>query len=276
MLSAALGEVSLRREYVAEGADVRGIIETPSGGVLVSRRRRFDLHMRGDHRAEPLTTDGRSIRGSLSANGSLLVVQRFLADAREVIVVRDLQGHERQMTAGPSDVAPAALPDGATWIHVRLNEGELTRCSVLDGRCSVIHRDPLMPGFTSVDPLGKQLAYVTTMGAPRVRTVSVSGGSQRDLGPAAACQPVWSSPSRLWVARSDGNQERAWTEIDVTTGLTTGLTLAAAAHGPDSDDCPLPAQLAQLPHVVGLVDESADLIALGQVEDRGAVASAPR
>jgi len=273
ILSADLGTPSLTRSFRVQGADARGLIDFGPGRLLVTRQLRFDLYLHSAESGNRLTTDGHSLRGSLSGDRTRLVVQRVLDDGREVIVLRDEKGVERQMTVGPRDVAPSFLPDGSAWVHSRLDRGELVRCSVWDGHCSVAHRDPLIPGLLSVDPSGQRVAYVTTIGVSRVRTVSLVDSSQRDLGPTGACRPVWSSLSRLWVATSDETRSQTWAEIDVDAGVRTGKTLTASSDL-ETNDCPLPIEFSHVSPVLGLVEESAELIGPGPAQNGGAWATA--
>ena len=234
---------ALRNVAQAPDSDVHDFVYTHDGGAfVVTRKIRFDLSSQdGRGRLSRLTSDGRSVNGSLSPTG-MLAIQRVLPDGREVIALRDDKGEETVATAGPKDLAPSFMPDGRSWIHVSYANGEIVECSVETKRCHLVHRDPLLPAYPVADPSGQRIAYITALNASRIRVItrtSGAAGQATDLGPAVGCGPVWTSTDRLWIVTSASAREKIWAELDVASARRTGRTRVAPS-APGSVECLFP------------------------------------
>jgi hypothetical protein len=265
-----LAEIDWRRGVMSRvgevpGADVADALPAGAQTLVVVRRMAKDLWATDTGGNTRLTNDGHLYSGSLSVAG-VVAAQRLLPNGRYVIVVRQPLGREDRLTDGPLDVTPTFSPDGRRLMFARLESKDLVECNVEGPRdCHSVHRDPLLPGFPSIDPSGRQVAYLTLMNTPRVRVVPSGGGVSRDLGPAGgdSCSPYWSSADRLWVAQPAVNGQMSWAEIDVTHGTRTGQSLAADV--PSSLNCAIPSQIAASPDRVARVSvssiETSDLFA---------------
>jgi hypothetical protein len=256
LIAATISSGELRNVAKVPGADIRGVAPTDGGQLLLTRTLRFDLD-RADTGTR-LTTDGKSVNGSMAGSG-MLAIQRRLPDAREVIVLRDARGHEQQITDGPTDVAPAFFPDGQRWVHTNLPAAQLVSCSTASKRCTPIHTDPLMPTFPTPSPDGRVVAYVTSLNAPRIRIVSE--GRMTDLGPTQPCPPIWASTNRLWVVSAEAGGQLSWAEIDVPNARRTGALRTSNARS--AEECTPPAGLADAANpttrVVGVIQEQSTL-----------------
>ena len=202
--------------------------------------------------------DGKSLNGSLSETGKLLI-QRVLSDNSEVIVLRDELGAETQVTSGPRDIAPTFLPGGDGWLYTRFASGEIMRCSVRGKVCSRIHDDPMIPVFLTPDPDGRYVAYLTSLNTPRVRIVSLGTGEQRELGPSLPCAPAWSGPRNLWVMTSSQMKRKVWAEINVQTGMSTGEVRSVVIEDAQ-DECRPPAILQHGAHVLSALAETSTIL----------------
>jgi len=235
-------------ENVAEvpSWDLRRYVAVDGVRLMESRKRTFDLFSARPNALVRLTEDGRSVRGSVRADGTL-AIQRLLPDGREAIVVRDPSGHERQLTNGPSDLAPAFLLGGHSLVFTRLETGQLIRCPVAGDatQCTPIHTDAAVPGFPTPDPSGQLIAYITALNSSRVRVVPAKGGTLRDLGAALTCQPFWTSSKHLWIVVADQNDSHLWAELDVETGRATGMT-RSVKDSSDEPSCRPPDDQVQL------------------------------
>jgi Protein kinase domain len=259
---------TLRSTGKVPGVDVHDFLESDHDRLLITRQRRFDLWRRsGDGKLSPLTTDGRSPNGSLSASGQL-IIQRTLDDGREVIVLRDEKGLESQRTQGPTDLTPSFLPGGTGWLYAR-DTGEIIECSLSAGDCVRVHADSLLPAYPTADPSGQRIAYITQLQSSRVRVISrTGGGTQRDLGPALLCEPVWTSSRWLWVVISAPQGTRIWAEIDADSGERSGRVRSVRAVE-EQDQCPFPNGLhvehGQVDPVVARVIETSHLVRAGLI-----------
>jgi Protein kinase domain len=264
-LAAADLQGTLRNVGKMFHVDIRGALEIGGSLIVVDKRPRKDLWSDRDREGVTLTTDGVSVHGALSQDGAL-AVQRQLPDGRSIIVLRGADRSEKVITGGPLDVTPAFLPGGSDLLYAKLDGGQLMRCSADTGRCASFHSDPLLPGFPSPDPEGKKLAYLTLMNVSRVRLVSLTGESLRDLGPSGgdSCAPIWTSAHRLWVAKAPSGQHLTWVELDVDTGLRTGDQKSTDTSA--SLECPIPQALVakvtgpKMPKVFVVSQETADLV----------------
>ncbi len=244
-------------------ADVLGVLEGTGARVVADHRLSRDLWVQTSGGAERLTWDGNSVHGAMSVDGQI-VLQRRLPDGRRVMVLRNHERGETQMTEGPLDATPMFLPDGKSWLYSRLNLGQISEC-VGDTRvCRVVHSDSLVPGFPVPDPTGQQIAYLTLMNVPRIRVVSKTGHKQRDFGPAGgdACSPIWTSTTRLWVAQAASGSQMTWAEIDTVSGARSGAKLSSTlAKG---RECAIPSELTPArssgsPSVFSVSEEKSEL-----------------
>jgi hypothetical protein len=176
----------------------------------------------------------------------MLAIQRRLADTREIIVLRNQYGAEEQLTNGPSDVTPAFAPDGRALVYSRFRTGEIVECGLESHRCRTVHTEKLLAAYPVIDPSGRWIAYLTALGASRVRVISrATGGPESDLGPAQSCGPVWSTSKALWVVASLSPSAKTWAEIDVETGKRTGRTKAVPSIAEDECSIPLESPTAE-------------------------------
>jgi len=240
--------------------DIRETLAVGSRSLAISRTLQFNLgsvSRKGE--VVPLTKDGQSVHGSLSQTGQLLI-QRGISGGREAIVLRNVDGTERQLTEGPRDVTPAFFPDGEKWVFTRLGTGELVECSLSKETCSVVHKDPLIPSFGTPSPSGREIAYVTAMNGSRVRVLSRDSGAIRDLGPTEPCAPIWQDEQHLWIRISDGGNDTSWTEVESATGRRTGQLRSGRVMGGQAN-CPFPDGLDTIGarRGVSIATETADL-----------------
>lgn len=226
-----------------QGFDIQQTIETSRGQLVISRKRTIDLWMHAPNgETQRLTSDGQSVRGNRSAAG-MLTIQRHLPDGREVIVIKRPNGQEEQLSYGTADLTPSFSPDSHAVIYSRFKSGEIVECAVDSHRCHVLHTDRLVPAYPSMDSSGKWIAYITSLGASRIRLVEREGHHQeRDLGPAQACGPVWSGGDKLWAVAAASAHELLWVEIDTHSGHRTGASRNVKVSG--GEECPLPSDVA--------------------------------
>ncbi|MEO5767174.1 MAG: protein kinase, partial [Polyangia bacterium] len=225
LVSANSAVTNLRRVAMVSGADVQEYLSTPEHRLISTRKRTWDLYRQGaDGALLPVTTDGRSVNGSLSPDGRLLV-QRALPDSREVIVLRRPDGSEVQISDGPTDTSPSFVPNTEGCLYVSVVSSQIMECSGRDKVCHAIYTDQLIPGYPTADPSAEHVAYVTSLNVSRVRVISrTRPGTARDLGPVLPCAPVWTSNRRLWVAISNKSNRTTWAEMDIDTTKRTGET----------------------------------------------------
>jgi hypothetical protein len=255
----------LTRIAFVPSSDIRETLTVGHTQLAIARTVHFDLQSIDETGAiTALTSDGRSVHGSFSSSRGLVLIQRRLPDSREAIVLRHRDGSERQVTSGPTDVAPAFFPDGDSWVFAKASAGELQECSVTEGTCSVLVKDPLVPIYATPSPSGGAVAYVTALNGTRVRVVSRSTKVVRDLGSAQLCPPLWNEENRMWIVIASGPDKITWAEIDSLNGKRTGQVRSAKIAA-GRDDCPVPSDLAGLekrPRVVSSTVETAELSAI--------------
>jgi hypothetical protein len=240
LVSADWVGTALKTVGKVHGADVRKVLSTSAGSVIMSRKLKKDLWLDNRGQLNRLTDDGQSDGGSISTRGDL-VVQRRLLDGRYVIVFKPSNGREVQVTNGPMDMAPSFFPDGKTWVYADYSTQSIVRCLVSNKTCATVHSDRLTPALPVGDPNGEQMAYISFMNIPRLHLLSLKTGTDRDLGPVAPdCAPVWTSATRLWVTTPTSHGPE-WAEIDTSAGRRTGRIQAMVAHS--SRECEVPREV---------------------------------
>jgi hypothetical protein len=240
--SANLQNGTITRVGGVPRANVVTSLELGLSRLVVTEKRRNDLWLDRGSSLVQVTSDGDSVHGDLSRTGDL-VIQHRLNDGRLAVVLRRHDGGEEQITNGPMDVTPSFVSDGSAVLLAKLTEKAIAECGAVTKKCWTVHTDPLTPGFPTASPSGKQVAYLTLMGAPRIRLVSRQGGQQRDIGPAGgdACPPYWRSEDRIWVAGRPKEATLPWEEFDVVSGQRTGARHSASLR--EGQDCGLPSAL---------------------------------
>jgi len=258
-----------RKVAVSPGREILSLMNLADSRTLVVRREsREDLWLREGERRERLTSDGVSVSGAMSSNG-LLLSQKFLPEGGLAIFLRTPGSGEKRVTRGPVDVTPAFYPDGSRWVYASVASKQILKCDVQTSTCAVVLTDQMGPGFPSVDPTSRRLAYVTFNNPSRLRLAPLDGGgAQRDLGPAAGvCSPVWASDDRLWFVQTASGSQMTWSEISVDTGATTGRV--EKVHATSQNDCRLPGALrsssdrerpTSAAEVVSLPEEASDML----------------
>jgi len=227
-------------------ADLRGIVADIGESVTFAiSRLRSDLWWQTNTELKRITDDGVSAHGTYSRDRELLF-QRDLADGRRVIFLRTADGKERQVTSGPSDVTPTFLPDHGKWLYVALDRSTIVECESDRDQCKPLHQDPLVPGFPTVSPSGREIAYTTAMNASRLRVFSRNHpDEQRDLGPTGAtCPPYWTTDTLLWTAQNVSESSITWAEVDASTGVRTGRQETTVTSG--KEGCALPPAVSSL------------------------------
>jgi serine/threonine-protein kinase len=198
--------------------------------LLATRTARSDVWIfDSEHRSRPLTSDGVNYSAAPRPDGVL--VQKRLADGRSVIYLYAETGDRAplRLTEGPFDAAPAGSPDGATWFYADYDQRSINRCGSTAGPCVKVFSDEHIPTWPAPSPDGRNVAYITILGGPRLHVRSLDGDTNRDLGATATeCPPVWTDRSSLWVYRGQG-AGREWAEINLATGEKSGRTQPAGS-----------------------------------------------
>jgi hypothetical protein len=157
-----------------------------------------------------------------------------------VFAARDEDRHEKvalwigaeakthELTAGPSDVVPDISHDGTHVTYFRPKTAELVHCkntqsSLTDCEVILVDHELIYYNRTAMSPAGDEVAYVTGK-APeaRLRIIRLRDRRVREVAVGNFwCNPVWSSPSSIWVR--PGRREN-WRELSSVSGEPTGRT----------------------------------------------------
>jgi hypothetical protein len=205
---------------------------------LVSRRLMQDVweYPAAGAPGKRLTGDGTNDNAVRSASGRLLIQKRRRQGGYTVMLFDENRQTPAFVTSGPSDVMPSFADKGRDWFFVRSGRQAIVRCDA-DNACREIHVDAQRPAWPVPSPNGYELAYLTWLGTPRLKLLSLQTGASRALGAALVdCAPVWSDNEHVWVVQSS-ERLREWTEIEVSSGRGTGRR-SPAGDGPiKSDGC---------------------------------------
>jgi hypothetical protein len=184
-----------------------------------------------------LTHDGRSYAASWSPAGRVLV-EKQLDDSRVVIFLYEADGSAKQVTNGTFDFVPSFAGATASWVYVDYTRKAIVRCWDA-GNCVDVNQSQSNVQGPVMSPDERHIAFVTSLGVPRLHLVDSSGKSDFDLGSTATeCPAVWTSPSSLWAFSGAGNSRR-WEEIDVRIARRTGRVKEATtfSFNGDEEDC---------------------------------------
>jgi len=207
---------------------------------LISRRLLQDVWQMPAAGAPPrrLTADGNNDAVALSRTGRLLIQKRRRQGGYAVLLYEPNQQTPSVATSGPSDMMPSFDDHGRAWYFIRTEQEAIVRCDETNA-CRPIHVDPQGPAWPVPSPSGQELAYLTWLGTPRLKVLSMQTGASRTLGAALAdCPPIWSDNDHLWVVHSN-EKLLEWTEIEVASGRPTGRQ-KSLGDGPDrAEDCVL-------------------------------------
>jgi hypothetical protein len=227
---------SLVRLGALAGAEVSSLVVGSNELLLLAGKRLSDIWVFDARNPSgmQLTNDGVSEGASRSRSGDVLV-QRHLADGRDVIVRYGRDGKIVQLTDGPSDCRPAYSSDGSRWFYADYARKTIRSCD--SAGCKDLVKHSLVPAWPVSAPDDRHVAFVTAAGTTRLHIVDTRGEGDRDLGPTAIeCPPVWTAPDRIWGFAGAGNS-RQWLEIDTVTGEKTGRAKLAKTFDPDTRAC---------------------------------------
>jgi len=230
----------LSRLAQISGTDILAGYRTKQGFTTLAWRFSYSVEVRWPDGQRELLGPSISGRASVSRDHGVMFDTR-LEDGRWVIAHQTTaKGKPQLVTEGPMDMYPSFQPDGLGFVHVRVRDGAVVACRLAarDATdCRLVHADPLGPRFTTVSPDGTQVAYQTTHGTgSRLRIVSLSDGSMRDLGIyRSVCPPLWSSARALWTYEDGASN---WREVEDLRGKPTGRSAKHEGEGPSACDRP--------------------------------------
>jgi hypothetical protein len=193
-----------RARWVARypGFDFPFVRHTFDGEVGVARSSSSDVWLRQGPVERRLTFDGANYSAAMSSAGVLLVSKP--AESGELAIWRQGEGGTFQrITAGPADVQPSFSADGALWAYTDYARMSIMLCEVKSASCRTIRTDESLPGWPTLSPDGKMIAYVTQLNRPRLMIISATDGAvQTSWDAHPGCPPVWSSGRTIWMVES--------------------------------------------------------------------------
>jgi serine/threonine protein kinase len=219
--------------------DLRGELPDGHGTTLFLTRRLVDDVWQYDGpTATPrrLTADGNNDNAALSPAGRLLIQSRRRPDGYVIMLFEPGSEAPGLITPGPHDVTPVFSEHGDDWFYVRQDRQAIVHCDARNS-CTDIHADPQGPLWPVPAPDSQRVAYLTWLNTPRLKLLSLSDGTVRDLGAAIAdCAPFWSDNQHVWVLQSSERRPE-WIEIDLRTGRRSGRRQEAGTETADHRDC---------------------------------------
>jgi hypothetical protein len=223
------------------GWDLRGELPDGHGNTLLLSRRLLDdvwQYDAPDARPRRLTADGNSDNVALSSAGRLLIQSRRRSDGYVIMLFEPGSSAPVLTTPGPHDVTPVFSEHGGDWFYVRQDRQAIVHCDA-GNSCTEVHVDAQGPIWPVPAPNSRRVAYLTWLNTPRLKLLSLSDGSVRDLGAAIVdCAPVWSDDEHIWVLQFSERRPE-WIEIDLKTGRRSGRRHEAGAVTADYRDCSL-------------------------------------
>jgi Protein kinase domain/WD40-like Beta Propeller Repeat len=189
--------------------------------VVWARQQSSDAWLYEGGSRSRLTSDRRTYSVARSPVGELLLGRRD-SDGNMNIWRQMPGGVPVQLTSGRGNVAPDYAPDGQSWVYANYDRKSIVRCSNENPTCRDLRRDDSMPTWPRFSPDGRNIAYVTQMGAPRVVIISAIDGSVRASWDAYyECPPIWSRAATIWSLEASGHRYW-WAEREVERWTKTG------------------------------------------------------
>jgi len=209
----------LRRVGRVPGADLTRISRVGSHLAFVTSERSRDAWSYQHGTRERLTRDGNVAFATIGPSGELLLTKATTTGTFN-IWIRRLDGTEERLTGGSRDTTPFLAADGRSWAYADYATGRICLCE-WKGTCRTLVVDPHLPGFPSISPEGRRVAFLTQTGRAKMKVVDLQGRPLVEWDAVPVCGGVWSSDNRLWSVENVQGLYY-WAEHDARTGEATG------------------------------------------------------
>ncbi len=248
------------------GWDLRGALPDDHGTTFLLSRRLLDDLWQYDGPDTPprrLTTDGENDNVARSTSGRFLIQSRRPGEGYVIMLLDPGRTSPTLTTPGPRDVTPVFSESGDDWFYVRSDRQAIVRCDA-GNSCRDIHADPQGPIWPVPSPDSRTVAYLTWLNTPRLKLLSLSDGTVRDLGAAIVdCAPVWADDQHIWVLQFSERRPE-WIEIDLRTSRRSGRRQEAGSVTADYRDCSMKEdrRSTRYPQVRVVASESSEIRAI--------------
>jgi hypothetical protein len=216
------------------GFDIRRATLAGNVELLTLRHVSSDAWSDGPHKRK-LTSDGNNFSVATTRSGDLLLSKKD-ADGNFNIWRLGPNGRTQKLTSGKWDMGPDFAPDESSWAYADYSAKSIVVCTGNGEHCRVLRRDDMLPIWPRFSPDGRLLAYVTQVGAPKLRVISTKDATVSAVWDAYyQCPPIWSSTRTLWDLEMSG-AKFSWYERNAITGARTGRQAPAPIESVETNE----------------------------------------